>query len=329
MTFIILRALAIAVIFVATGVKRVASKTGWKANSKQWLSLLGLVLLIPAFFTIIPANSVGIVYSPFSGGVQQDVLTEGVQAKGPFDSVYTLSTEVHTNTIDNLHGQTKDSQYLTIAIDVKYQIDPAKAVDVFKKFRTVNNINSTLIKPAAQRAIDTAMVKYNIIEILGDQRTNVYIDIEDYLTMSFEGNGLHLHSITFLDTDGGEEIEQQIRNEAVEKKAGETALLRKERAQTEKETQIIQAEAEAKEKEILAAAIAENPEVLELEWIKKWNGVLPYYMADGASGVMIDLGDLKDMPASVPTPTEAPEGTDDAVVPTATPAPTETAEDSE
>ena len=72
-----------------------------------------------------------------------------------------------------------------------------------------------------------------------------------------------LHSITFIDTNGGEEIEQKIRDEAVEKKAGETALLRKARAQTEADTRIIQAEAEAKEKEILAAAISENPEILE------------------------------------------------------------------
>lgn len=310
MTFIILSAIAVIVLFVVTGIKRVGTNTGWKTNPRQWLSLLGLVIAIPAFFTMVPANSVGIIYSPFAGGVQQDVLTEGIQTKGPFDSIYVLSTEVHTNTIDNLHGQTKDSQYLTIAIDVKYQIDPAKAVDVFKKFRTVNNINTTLIKPAAQRAIDAAMVNYNIIEILGEQRTHVYIDIEDYLTQRFEDNGLHLHSITFLDTDGGEEIEQQIRNEAVEKKAGETALLRKERAQTEADTRIIQAEAEAKEKQILAEAIAENPEVLELEWIKKWNGVLPYFMSDSSNGIMIDLNDLQNMPASTPTPSQTPEATE-------------------
>ena len=306
MTFIILSAIVVVVLFVVTGIKRVGSNTGWKVNPRQWLSLLGLVIAIPAFFTMIPANNVGIVYSPFSGGVQKDVLSEGVQAKGPFDSIYTLSTEVQTNTIENLHGQTKDSQFLTIAIDVKYQIDPAKAVNVFQKFRTVANINSTLVKPSAQRAIDAAMVNYNIIEILGDQRSHVYIEIEDFLTTRFEENGLHLHSITFLDTDGGDEIEQAIRAEAVEKKAGETAKLREERAKIEAETKVTQAKAEAEEKKILAAAIAENPEVLELEWIKKWNGVLPYFMSDSSNGIMIDLNDLENMPASNPAPSQTP-----------------------
>ena len=306
MTFIILSVIVVIVIFVAAGVKRVNGNTGWKANSKQWLSLLGLIIMIPSFFTIVPANNVGVIYSPFSGGVQEDVLGEGIKTKGPFDTVYTLSTEVQTNTIDSLYGQTKDAQYLTISIDVKYQVDPAKAVDVFKTFRTVPVINSTLVKPAAQRAIDTAMVNYNIIEILGSKRSQVYMEIENYLTERFEDNGLYLHSITFLDTDGGDEIEQAIRDEAVAKKAVETAQQKRTQAQVDAETRIIQAKAEAEEKRILAEAIAENPEVLELEWIKKWNGQLPAFLSDGSNSVMIDLNDLKDLGYTQPTATTSP-----------------------
>ncbi|MBT3319516.1 MAG: prohibitin family protein [Clostridia bacterium] len=319
MTFIILSAILILVIFVVAGIKKVNGNLGWKTNPKQWLAALGILLAIPAFFTVVPANNVGIVYSPFSGGVQEVVLNEGIKAKGPFDTVYHISTEVQTNTLDNLHGQTKDSQYLTISIDVKYYVDPTKAVDVFQKFRSLDNINSTLVRPSAQRAIDGAMIDYNIIEILGDKRSQVYKKIEDFLTTRFEDNGLHLHSITFLDTDGGEQIEQAIRDEAVEKKAGETAEQRRTRAEIEAETRIIQAEAEAKEKEILAAAISENPEILELEWIKKWNGILPIYMSDGSGGVLLDLGDLQDVAESMdPTPTPEP-------TPAPTPAPTEQA----
>jgi regulator of protease activity HflC (stomatin/prohibitin superfamily) len=249
--------------------------------------------MIPAFFTIVPANSVGVLYSPFSSGVQEDTLGEGINSKGPFDTVYVLSTEVQTNTIDSLYGQTKDAQYLMISIDVKYQVDPAKAVEVFKNFRTLPVINSTLVKPAAQRAIDSAMVNYNIIEILGNKRSQVYMEIEAFLTERFEANGLQLHSITFLDTDGGEEIEQAIRNEAVAKKAVETAEQKRTQAEVDAETRIIQATAEAEEKKILAAAIFENPKILELEWIKKWNGVLPSFLSDASSSVMLDLNDLK------------------------------------
>jgi len=155
------------------------------------------------------------------------------------------------------------------------------------------------------------MTKYNIIEILGDQRTKVYSEIETFLTKRFATDGITFHSITFLDTDGGDEIEQAIRNEAVAKKAVETAEQERTKAEVEAETRIIKAEAEAKEKEILALAIAKSPEILELEWIKKWSGVLPIYMGGDSGGVMLDLTKLQEVTDQIAEP-----------APTATPAPT-------
>ena len=305
MVFIILAVIAAIVIFIAAGFKTIGGKRGWKINAKQFLTFLALFIIAPAFFTIVPANSVGILYSPFAGGVQDNVLREGMQTKGPFDSVYILSTEVQTNTVDSLFGQTKDSQFLTISIDVKYQIGQTEAVKVFKKFRTLGNIKTDLVKPAAQRAIEEATTKYNIIEILGDKRTEVYSEIERVLTTRFENDGITLHSITFLDTDGGDEIEQAIRAEAVAKKAVETAKQQRTKAEIDAETRIIEAQAEAREKEILAEAIAENPEILELEWIKKWTGVLPIYLAGDSGSVMVDLSNIEDAaPAATATPTE-------------------------
>ena len=303
MAFFILAAIAAVVIFIAAGFKRIGGNRGWKLNPRQWLALAAVLLATPAFFTSVPANRVGVVYSPFSGGVQQTVLGEGIKTKGPFDTVNLISTEVQSTTLTNLYGQTKDSQYLTISVDVKYYVEPAQAVNVFKKFNSLANVTSVLVHPAAQRAIETATTNYNIIEILGDQRSQVYAEIEAILSERFASDGIRLHSITFLDTDGGDEIEAAIRAEAVAKKAVETAEQERTKAEIEAETRIIQAQAEATEKQILAEAIAENPEVLELEWIKKWNGVLPAYLSGDAGGVMIDLSALENDMGSPTTDT--------------------------
>jgi len=263
----------------------------WEMNKKQFLSIIGLIIMSFSFVTMVPANSIGILYAPFRGGVQDEVYSEGFNFKGPFDEMYMVSTEVQTNRIENLFGQTKDSQYLTISIDVKYFIDKTRAFDVFKKFKTLDNVNNVLVAPASQRAIESACVNYNIIEILGAERENVYMMIEEDLQERFSRDGITLHSITFLDTDAGEEVENAIRAEAVAKKEVETAKQQQIKAEVEAETRIIQAEAEAREKEILAQAIASSPEILELEWIKKWNGILPQFISGDSEGVMIDLSD--------------------------------------
>jgi regulator of protease activity HflC (stomatin/prohibitin superfamily) len=286
----------ILIAFIALGFRRKPNGTRneiqWRMNGRQWLSALGLIIIAFSFFTTIPANSVGILYSPLNGGVQDRTLGEGVQIKSPIDEVYVISTEVQSKHIENLMGQTKDSQFLTIAVDVKYYVDKARAFDVFKRFKTLINVDNSLILPATQRAIEQATTNYNIIEVLGDKRTEVYNVIEAALAERFAKDGITLHSITFLDTDGGDEIEQAIRAEAVAKKAVETAEQERLEAEIDAETRIIQANAEAQEKRILASAIAENPEVLELEWIKKWNGQLPGYLSGESDGVMIDLSNL-------------------------------------
>lgn len=305
MTYIVMAAVAAVVVFIVAGYK--VSERKWKMNGKQWLSLLALLIAIPSFLVIVPANNVGVVFSPFLGGVQNTALEEGIKTKGPLDNVSFVSKEVQTVTIDNLYGQTKDSQYLNISVDVKYYVDKAQSVNVYRKFNSLDNVRESLIRPAAQRAIETAMTKYNIIEILGTARTQVYTEIEAYLSERFATDGITLHSITFIDTDGGEEIENAIRAEAIAKKAVETAEQERIKAEIEAETRIIQATAEAKEKEILAAAITQNPEILELEWIKKWSGVLPQFMGSGSEGIMLDLSNLQGKTsgaATAPAPAE-------------------------
>jgi prohibitin 1 len=264
----------------------------WKTNGKQFLAIIGIIIMGLSFFAIVPANNVGILYSPFKGGVQNAVYQEGFNIKGPFDSMYMISTEVQSKRIENLSGQTQDSQYLTIAVDVKYFVDRDEAFDVFKKFKTIQNVNNSLVSPAAQRAIENACVDYNIIEILGSERGSVYKKIEVDLNERFSRDGITLHSITFIDTDAGDDVENAIREEAVAKKEVETSKQKRTKAEVEAQTRIIEAQAEAKEKEILALAIASSPEILELEWIKKWNGILPQFMSGSSDSIIVDMPEM-------------------------------------
>ncbi len=251
--------------------------------------IIAVVVFISRSLVVIPANTVGIRFAPFSGGVQDEILEEGMKIVMPWDLVYKISTEVQSKRIDKVYGQTKDAQFLTIAIDVKYKVDKALAFEVFKNFKTMDNVDRDLIIPTTQRAVEGVTTQYNIIEILGSERNSVYTTIEKDLNERLQSNGISLHSITFLDTDAGEDIEQAIRAEAVAKKAVETAEQNRMKALKDAERRIIEAQAEAEEKRIIAESISENPEIIELEWIKKWNGILPEVMSGEGGGFILDL----------------------------------------
>ena len=46
-------------------------KISWKFSKRNLLSFLALIIVAFGFFTKIPANSVGIIYSPFDGTREQ------------------------------------------------------------------------------------------------------------------------------------------------------------------------------------------------------------------------------------------------------------------
>lgn len=250
-----------------------------------------LVAVVVASIAIVPANNVGVVYSPFNG-VSQQTLSEGWSRKGVFDKIYNISTEIQTVTLENVSGQTKDSQYITMIVDVKYKVDNDKAFEVFKQFRNLKNVANSLISPTVQRSIESVSTNYNIMEVLGEKRNDIYKEIELDLKERLLTNGISFVSINFTDTDAGSSIEQAIQNEAIAKKAVETAeqdrlkaqvkaqeriveaQANKDKAKLEAETKLIQAQAEAEANRALSQSI--TPELLakmEMEARQKWGWV--------------------------------------------------------
>lgn len=277
----------------------------WKFGKRNLLSIFALVILVFGLFTKIPANSIGIVYSPF-GGTREQTLSEGFHSKNLFDKVYKMSTEVQTMTVENLTTQTKDAQYLTSILDIKYRVSASNAYLVFKQFRTIDNMSENLIIPTTQRVLEMVTTKYNVIDILGESRTSVYNELEAMLTEEFAKYGVEFYAISITDMDAGEALEQAITDEAVAKKAVETAeqnLLKtqteakqrsvqaqaeQDAAKIEAETKLIEAEAERQANELLNQSLTDK--ILRMEWIEKWNGQMPtYYGGDGSgTGIIFD-----------------------------------------
>lgn len=277
-------------------------------SPKKAVALLSLLILIPAFIAKVPANSVGIKYSPFSG-TSENTLDEGFHTKNPFEKVYKISTEVQTMTVSNLTTQTKDAQYLTSILDIKYKVSNDNAFVIFKQYRTLDNMSKNLVVSTTQRVLEQVTTKYNVIDILGEKRSDVYAELETSLHEEFALYGVEFVSITINDMDAGERLENAITEEAVAKKAVETAeqeLLKaetqakqksvtakaeQEAAKIEAETKIIQAQAEKEANELLQQSLNEN--ILIQQWINKWNGVTPSYYGGNGTDLIFNTGNLE------------------------------------
>lgn len=293
MFILFLAAILFVTLFIVLGF---TSNRKWKLNKKQLLSFLSVLILGFGMITTIPANTVGIQYSQFTG-TKQETLSEGLHFKSIFDKVYKISTEVQTKKLENITGQTKDSQWVNITMDVQYRIDESTAFQVFSEFRTLKNVDSNLIPNVVQRAVESVTTKYNVYDILGASKNDVYMEIQNQLIEELAPKGIQFYYINFTDVDAGEAIESAITAQAVAKQEVETAEQERQKAEIESqkrvveaqadldkakieaEMQIVQAQAQADANRLLQESL--NDSILQQKWIEKWNGQLPSVVSDG------------------------------------------------
>ena len=246
-------------------------------ENKLWWSLLGflwLLLILLGCFTKIGANQVGIMYNPFKGGIQDEVLGEGFKSKTPFDKVYKISTQVQEFTYENISVQTNDSQFVNTVLQLQVRIDNTQAFQYFKKYggNQLKDIQ-TILSNTAQKELEKVTTQYNIMEVLGEKRDEIVNKTLESLKTELLKDGILVERIILVDTDAGEKIEQAIQNEASAKKEAETAKYLKEKAELEGEAKVIEAQKDKEANELKQTTLTK--EILAEKMIEKWNGTLP------------------------------------------------------
>jgi regulator of protease activity HflC (stomatin/prohibitin superfamily) len=166
-------------------------------------------------------------------------------------------------------------------------------------------MSENLIVSTTQRVLEHVTTKHNVIDILGEKRSDIYSELDKSLKDEFSKYGVEYVSITIIDMDAGKKLEAAITAEAVAKKEVETAEQKLLKTQAEAKQEAIKAQAaqdaakiKAETKVINAKATKEanelinkslNDDILQKQWIEKWNGKMPtYYGGDG--GLMFNVG---------------------------------------
>ena len=286
---IILVLLAIGMVIALGIIEKENGINTFKLNKRQLLAIIPLLVALGMnCITFVSANTVGVKYSAFNG-TSKETLNEGLHFKTPFDKIYEIDTTVQERSVKNVMVQTNDAQFLTMNINVKYQVTTKDAFKVYKGYKTLDILNKNIIANYAQQALSEVCTQYNIIDILGDKRNEVIQKSSELLKEKYANEGVTFKSLTVKDMDAGNEIEKAIKDEAVAKKE-ETAEQKKQKAQKEAETKLIEAQGEAEANAAKSTQLTDQ--ILKEKIIEKWNGELS--KVGGSNGTMFDISSLLD-----------------------------------
>ena len=249
-------------------------------NLVKKISLTVFVLFILSIFfgtwTTIKTGERGVVTR--FGKVQRS-LDQGLHFKIPLiESVDKTNVQTQKEQTE-ASAASSDLQNVRATVAVNWNVQPDKVVDLYVKVGS--KFGSTIIDPAIQEVVKAVTAKYTAEELI-TKRPQVTEDIQSQLYERLISNDIVVTSVSIVNFDFSESF-----NEAIEAKvtAEQQALAQKnklEQVKYEAEQRVVQSKAEAEAIKIQAEALKENNGLVELEAVKKWNGVLPTTVTNGS-----------------------------------------------
>ncbi len=240
---------------------------------------IGLIVLIVVFgsFGTVGAGERGVLLK--FGAVQDKVLGEGFYFKIPFvHKVVKIDVRIQKDEVP-ASAASKDLQIVTSRIALNYHLDPDSVNKIWQEVGKDYNVR--IIAPSIQEAVKAESAKFTAEELI-IKREEVKEQIKANLTKRLLERSIIVDEFNIIEFQFSQAF-----NEAIEAKVTAEQLKLKadrdlERIKIEADQRIADAKGKAEAIKIEAVALRQNPQVVELRWIEKWDGKVPAYWG-GAS----------------------------------------------
>ncbi|WP_201314292.1 prohibitin family protein [Dyella sp. EPa41] len=277
---------------------------------------LSLSALLLAACSKVPAGNVGVkfqMYGDGKGALQE--LPPGRYWVGWGYEMYTFPTftQTYTFTRSPTEGRPTDesisfqtSQGLTVNADVgiTYHIDPGKVTLIFQKYRKgIDEITDVYLRNMVRDALVKEAASLDIESVYGKGKANLIDAVQHDVSDEVGPVGIVVEKIYWIgELRLPENVVQSINakiqaTQMAEQRRNEVAQAQAEAQKVEAEAQgqaqarITIAEAEAKAIALKGEALRQNPHVVQMSAIEKWDGRLPTYSGGALPFLRIDATD--------------------------------------
>jgi prohibitin 2 len=273
------------------------------------LASLVFLILMAQSCTVIDAGSVGVHRT--LGEVHPEPLKPGLHFVKPLfiDSVTELDTRLKSFEV-NASAASKDMQVVTTVISVQHSLNPDLASKSYAAIGDLEKFDASIVAPAVLESLKAVTAKYTAEELIVKRdivAQQIGEAIQKFIDHTLQNRGiggaLDVANVAIKNFDFSKEF-----NESIESKVrAQQEALRAENEKTKRMTDAdakayeVTTAADAKAAEIdkqsvaqaaaierEAKALSQNPLLIQLRAIEKWNGNVPQMMA-GDTVPFVDL----------------------------------------
>lgn len=265
--------------------------------------ILGVLMLALAACSKVPAGNVGVKVFLLGGakGVDTEELGPGRYWIGVNEELFLFPTftQNYTWTKEPIDGDSTDESItfqtvegLSVNSDVgiSYTVDPTKVSVLYQKFRKgIAEITDGYLRNMVRDALVTAASTRPIESVYGNGKAELIAAVEERVTNQVKPFGIEVERLywagdfrlppTVVKSINAKieatQMAQRRRNEVEQAKAEADKQIESARGVAVARLTVAKAEADAIR--IKGEALAENPRLVELSAIEKWNGVMPQF----------------------------------------------------
>lgn len=291
-----------------------------------YLPVIIVIILIALFFiitpyTIVPAGHVGVI--ELFGKVDSEELKPGFHLKNPLSKVYHYETRDQKLDIKDVGVPSQDQLITKVDLTVLWKVDPGLAAEAFNESGTIELLQSKQLEPSIRTLLREAGKGVKRAEEFFND--GIQTEMQDKMLngmASLKEKGIITLKVQMRNIELPTQVSEGVMAKKRQEQLAEQQKAEFERFKTEQQQKVAQAEAEkeaalqeaeqrraladAKAYEIEAEAkaraqaiklegevLSENPEVLKLRTIEKWNGEVPTVIMGDKGGIpLIDLSDV-------------------------------------
>ncbi|MDD2709890.1 MAG: prohibitin family protein [Verrucomicrobiae bacterium] len=249
-----------------------------------------VILLIASFstFYVVSPGHRGVLVT--LGSVSSDFKQEGLGFKMP------LISSIIQIPVKQITSETKadcyssDLQQITIVLAALYRIPEASVVTLYRQY--AGNAFQALIDPRIQEAVKEAVALENAESVVKKRDLIKTKALE--LARKKIGTILVLEDLVIRDINLSKELEAAIEQKMVQEQEAAKAKFTQQKAEIEAKTAIIRATGEAEAIRIRGQSIRENPAVIDLQMVEKWNGITPLVVGNSqGANILLPIKESK------------------------------------